>query len=142
MDVSKYKSVGEWRDALIAQGWSIGTPACWALSRTMDVLGLSIQEAMDFLVRNEKLAFSGRTVLTDLSFQTLLEEVKMIKRAYELPSLDGERISEETQGAILEDSERSRREKKLVAGIKKIALFLAYLIVVSGITYVCIRKRP
>ena len=135
MDVSKYKSVGEWRDALIAQGWSIGTPACWALSRTMDVLGLSFQEAMDFLLRNEKLACSGRTVLTDLSFQTLLVEVKTIKMAYELPSRDGE------PGAVLEVSEKGRREA-VITGIIEIVLVLAYFIVVSGITYVSIRKRP
>ena len=139
MDVSKYKSVGEWRDALIAQGWSIGTPACWALSRTMDVLGLSFQEAMDFLLRNEKLAFANQTVYTDLSWQELLKEVKTIKRAYEMSCFDGQGIPE---AAILEDSERCRREDVVVTVIKEIVWVLAYLIVVSGITYVSIRKRP
>lgn len=86
MDVSKYKSVSEWRDDLNAQGWRINTTAGWALSQTMKVLGLSFQEAFDYLVRNKILVFVNQTSFTSLSFQTLLKEIQTVKDIYNLPA--------------------------------------------------------
>ena len=88
MDVSKYKSVSEWRDDLNGHGWNINITAGWALSETIKVLGLSFQEAFDYLVRNKKLVFAGQTSFTDLSFQKLLEEAATVKRIFELPTRD------------------------------------------------------
>ena len=86
MDVSKYKTVSEWRDDLNAQGWRINTTAGWALSQTMKVLGLSFPEAFDYLVRNKILVFVGQTSYTNLSFQTLLQEAAAVKQILELPA--------------------------------------------------------
>ena len=129
MDVSKYESVNEWRDDLNAQGWNISIAAGWALQKTMEVLGLSFQGALDFLVRNKKLLFANQTSFTDLTFQTILEEVTSIRRSFESP------------GAAPEDAEKIRREKAVIAGTIKIVLALAHFMVVSGITYACSRKR-
>ena len=129
MDVSKYESVSEWRGDLNAQGWNISIAAGWALQKTMEVLGLSFQGALDFLVRNKKLLFANQTSFTDLTFQTILEEVTSIRKSFE------------SSGAVPEDGEKDRREKAVIAGTIKIVLALAYFIVVSGITYACSRKR-
>lgn len=81
MDVSKYKSVSEWRDDLIAQVWRINATAGCALSETIKVLGLSFQEAFNYLVRNKILVFVGQASFTKLNFQTLLKEAATVKKS-------------------------------------------------------------
>lgn len=73
-DRSLYRSPLEWRDDWISQGWRIPIQAGWALSSTMETLGLTFPEAFDFLLRHRKLIVAGNTVIADLSFQKLLEE--------------------------------------------------------------------
>lgn len=73
-DRERYRSPSEWRDDWISQGWRIPIQAGWALSSTMETLGLTFPEAFDFLLRHRKLIVAGNTVIADLSFQKLLEE--------------------------------------------------------------------
>lgn len=73
-DPALYRSAAEWRDESLARGWRIPTQAGWALSSTMETLGLTFPEAFDLLVRRRKLIVAGNTVIADLSFQKLLEE--------------------------------------------------------------------
>lgn len=73
-DRSLYRSPSEWRDDWISQGWRIPIQAGWALSSTMETLGLTFPEAFDFLHRHRKLIVVGNAVIADLSFQELLEE--------------------------------------------------------------------
>lgn len=72
-DRSLYRSPSEWRDDWITRGWRIPIQAGWALSSTMETLGLTFPEAFDFLLRHRKLNLVGNAVIADLSFQDLLE---------------------------------------------------------------------
>jgi hypothetical protein len=73
-DPSLYQSPSEWRNDWLARGWRIPTQAGWALSSTMETLGLTFPEAFDLLVHHRKLIVAGDAVIADLSFQKLLEE--------------------------------------------------------------------
>ncbi len=129
--------VSGWRDDLQAQGWSVDVMVCWAISQTMEVLGLDVHESMDFLSRNKKLFFVDQTVTTQLSFQTLLKEAQAVNKILELPAYSVENEPE----FISEDPKRGRKERNVRMVIKGIAWVLTYFVVVAGITYVNTRKR-
>lgn len=75
-DHSLYRSPSEWRDDWISQGWRIPIQAGWALSSTMETLGLTFPDAFEFLLRHRKLIVVGKAVIADLSFVELLQETR------------------------------------------------------------------
>ncbi len=73
MEISDYKSVGEWYDSMKAEGISVPLAACQALSVAMEKLSLDFPRAYGFLVASGKLILEDKTYILDLSVSELLE---------------------------------------------------------------------
>ena len=73
MEISDYKTVGEWYDSMKAEGISVPLDACDALSQAMEKLNLTFQNAYNLFTDKDKLILVNRTFILDLSVRELWE---------------------------------------------------------------------
>lgn len=73
MDISKYKSTGDfYRDAKVG-GFSVPLPMCAGLSQLMQKKGLTFPEAYSLLSEKEKIILAGTTFIYKLDANKLWE---------------------------------------------------------------------
>ena len=73
MEISDYKTVGEWYDSMKAEGISVPLDACDALSQAMEKLSLTFQNAYNLFTNKGKLILVNRAYVLDLSVRELWE---------------------------------------------------------------------
>ena len=71
MDISKYKSVGEFYEDSKKHGYSVPLCMCACLSKLMEQRGLNFQEAYNFVWERKLIFLSGRFHLYDLTADKL-----------------------------------------------------------------------
>ncbi|MBU2028869.1 hypothetical protein KJ761_03185 [Patescibacteria group bacterium] len=77
LDISKYKTTGEFHDAIRASEYSAPLILCGGLDTLMKAKGLTFQEAFKLLLDNKKIILAGKTYIYDLSASKLWEENKI-----------------------------------------------------------------
>jgi len=73
LNISDYKSVGEFYEDAKKQGYSVPLQICIGLSQLIKAKNLTFQEAYEFLLKNNKIILVGRTYIYDLSASKLWE---------------------------------------------------------------------
>jgi len=71
MDISKYKTVGEFYEDIKKQGYSAPLCMCACLSKLMEQKGLDFQEAYNFLWERKLIFLSGMFFFYDLAADKL-----------------------------------------------------------------------
>lgn len=74
MDLTKYKTIGEWFEDIKVQGYSAPLPMCHGLSKVMEKYNLSFHEAYKLLEGEGKIILKGKTFFFDLSASKLWED--------------------------------------------------------------------
>lgn len=77
LDISKYKTVGEFHDAIRASEYSAPSSLYQGLCSLVEAKKLTFQEAFKFLLDNKKIILAGKTYIYDLSASKLWEENKI-----------------------------------------------------------------
>ncbi|MDO8667651.1 MAG: hypothetical protein Q7K35_00955 [bacterium] len=66
-NLGQYKSVGEWYDHFITNGYAIPLSLCNGLTWVMKRHNFTFAQAFEFLEKNEKIILAGRSFIYDMS---------------------------------------------------------------------------
>jgi len=67
MEITKYKFIGEWREAAKAQGYFVPFQLCNGLAIAMEKHDLSFVEAFEFLTKRNKIFLDSQEFVYDSS---------------------------------------------------------------------------